>query len=127
MLYCGFCKYLEKCRKHHENTICQKSKCEIRECNQRHPKVCKYFRDLGFCKFSEWCRFSHNVEKNNSLKNEEIKKLDDKIECIISELKMEQNKLLDVKNEEIRKLEDRIESVENELKKKQIKALDLEG
>ena len=41
---------------------------------------------------------------------------------------IEHNKVLDVKNEEIRKLEDRIESVESELKKKkQIKALDLEG
>ena len=124
----GFCKYLEKCRKHHDNIICEKSQSEIRECHQRHPRECKYFRDLGFCKFSEWCRFSHNVGKNNSVKNEQIEKLEDKIVCIKSELEMEYKKVLDVKNEEIRKLEDRIESVESELKKKkQIKALDLEG
>ena len=40
---------------------------------------------------------------------------------------MEHNKVLDVKNEEIRKLEDRIESVESESKKKHIRALDLKG
>ena len=43
--------------------ICEKFDCEIRECHLRHPKICKAYRDLGFCKFSEWCKFSHNVDK----------------------------------------------------------------
>ena len=65
----GFCKYLETCRKYHENKKCDKFNCEIRECDLRHPKVCKFFRDLGFCKFSEWCKFSHKIDK---LKEEDI-------------------------------------------------------
>ena len=28
-----------------------------------HPKVCKLFRDLGYCKFSEYYRFNHKLRK----------------------------------------------------------------
>ena len=49
----GFCKFLERCRRYHENKICEKLKCEKRESPLRHPKVGKFYRDLGFCKFSE--------------------------------------------------------------------------
>ena len=71
----GFCKYLEKCKRYHENTICEKIKCEKRECPLRHPRVCRFYRDLGFCKFSEWCKFSHNDDKSREEKNEDVKSL----------------------------------------------------
>ena len=39
----GFCKYLENCRNYHENKKCEKSNCEIRECQLKHPKICEFF------------------------------------------------------------------------------------
>ena len=97
----GFCKYSERCRKYHENEICEKFDCEIRECHLRHPKVCKFFRDMGFCKFSEWCKFSHKVCKNNTLEKDELKNLKEKIQTMENEMK---------------KKSDIVEKLENEIK-----------
>ena len=72
--YC-FCKYLERCRKYHESKSCEKSSCEIRVCEFRHPKACKFFRDFGFCKFGEWCKFSHKIDRNIINKTDDVKKL----------------------------------------------------
>ena len=45
----GFCKYEERCRKHHEKNICENAKCVVKECALRHPKNCKFLRDYGYC------------------------------------------------------------------------------
>ena len=116
----GFCKYLETCRKHHENKKCDKINCEIRECHLRHPKVCKFFRDLGFCKFSEWCKFSHNIDKPNSIKNDKIKKLEEKVKTVEDALEKNSEKIHELnslKNDEIKKFEDKLKSVEDALEK----------
>ena len=68
--------------------ICEKLDCEIRECHLRHPKICKFYRDLGFCKFSEWCKFSHNVEKETIDKDNIITKLEEKVKNL--EMKIEE-------------------------------------
>ena len=89
----GFCKYLEKCRKFHETTNCEKLSCKIRDCPLRHPKICKFFRDFGFCKFSEWCKFSHNIDKTTHTDNDEVKKLKDKLKSVETELKKNNEKV----------------------------------
>ena len=42
----GYCKYNSKCRFVHPEGSCDdyllNEKCEIRECNQQHPKQCKW-------------------------------------------------------------------------------------
>ena len=95
----GFCKYLEKCRKFHENKKCEKFDCEIRDCPYRHPKVCKFFRDFGFCKFSEWCKFSHNVDKTTNTENEEVKKLEVRLKSVEAELKKKSEKVVKLEAE----------------------------
>ena len=95
----GFCKYLEKCKRYHENTICDKIKCEKRECPLRHPRVCRFYRDLGFCKFSEWCKFSHNDDKNSEEKNEVVKKFEERIKAIENEIEKKCKKILELENE----------------------------
>ena len=95
----GFCKYSDKCRKYHEKELCEKSDCEIRECSFRHPRVCKYYRDWGFCKFGEWCMFSHKINKNNAVKNDEVKKLERKLKDIELELEKQNEKVLKLENE----------------------------
>ena len=89
----GFCKYLEKCRKYHENEKCENQNCEIRECPLRHPKICKFYRDFGFCKFSEWCKFSHKINRDNSKQNDEIKHVEEKLQIVETELKRNSEKV----------------------------------
>merc|ERR1712179_591012 len=95
----GFCKYSERCRKYHENEICEKIDCEIKECYLRHPKVCKFFRDMGFCKFLEWCKFSHKVCKNNTLEKDELKNLKDKIQTVENEMEKKSDLVVKLENE----------------------------
>ena len=95
----GFCKYLETCRKYHENKMCENSNCEVRDCPLRHPISCKWFKDFGFCKFNEWCRFSHEVTKNTFEQNEEVKNLKEKMKDIETELEKKSEKILKLEAE----------------------------
>ena len=95
----GFCKYSDRCRKYHEKELCEKSDCEIRECSLRHPKMCKFFQDFGFCKFNEWCMFSHKTNNNNSVKNDELKKLEHKLKAVELDLENKNEKIVKLENE----------------------------
>ena len=95
----GFCKYLEKCRKSHENEKCENLNCEIRECPLRHPKICTFYRDFGFCKFNEWCKFSHKINRNNCNENNEIKHLEEKLRIVETELKINSEKVVKLEAE----------------------------
>ena len=93
----GYCKFGEKCRKYHINEICSEKTCDISSCNQRHPKVCNYFRNYGRCKFSP-CAYKHGNFASNDLenKNRKIK--------IISERLLALEKVIATKNKEINDL-----------------------
>ena len=84
----GFCKYQEKCRKFHEKNICKNQKCEVKKCLLRHPKICKFLRDYGYCKFGEWCFFSHKpFEIKNNIEKKEFEELKENIDKIDKEIK----------------------------------------
>ena len=91
----GFCKFTEVCRKQHVKELCVALDCDGKKCMQRHPKVCKFLRNYGYCKFGEWCLFSHTVKKDP-----EVEKL--KAENIEIKKKLEElEKILFEKNEQI--------------------------
>ena len=73
---------------------CSKLKCDIQQCSLRHPQVCRYFRDIGYCKFGEWCLFKHDGVIQGS---KEIKELTDKLKNI--------EKIISEKNKDIESLE----------------------
>ena len=82
----GYCKFKYTCRKQHIQEKCSNEKCEILRCSLRHPKICRYFRDFGNCKFGEWCSFRHEIKVNKDI--EDMKKtLDAKIETYETRLK----------------------------------------
>ena len=119
----GFCKFGDKCRKHHVNDNCERHSCDVLTCTLRHPNVCKFDRDLGRCKFDP-CAFLHIENENciESLKKqnedilEKISKLDDMIKEIddkIIESKLFQEKLKIVENKM-----DQFKSFESEAYKK---------
>ena len=95
----GFCKYLETCRKYHENKKFENSDCEIRDCPLRHPKMCKFNRDFGFCKFSEWCKFSHEVKRSMFVENDGVKNLEEKLEKVKLDLEKSSEKMSKLENE----------------------------
>ena len=61
----GYCKFKIACRKQHILEKCKKQNCENGTCNQRHPRICRYLRDNGYCKFSEYCLFEHDFVKSD--------------------------------------------------------------
>ena len=65
----------------------------VRECVLRHPKFCKFLRDYGYCKFGQWCYFSHKLTINNyNADNSEIRELKDKLEDVTRKIqKFEEN------------------------------------
>ena len=32
-----------------------------------HPKECRFLKNIGYCKFGEWCLFSHNIRKDPNI------------------------------------------------------------
>ena len=58
----GFCKFGEKCQFRHINTECSIKNCNIQECENRHPRFCYYQKYYGRCKFTTFCKYSHEEE-----------------------------------------------------------------
>ena len=66
----GHCKQGVKCDKYHSKKDCRDLNCDVKSCNDRHPRPCSFY-SLGVCKFSKDCSFSHKkVEDINSLRKE---------------------------------------------------------
>ena len=96
----GFCKFGETCRKRHVQKCCDSIECDILSCENRHPKICRFFITYKRCKFGDFCKYKHEVESSENKVNLEIKiknlevalekniieirKLNYKIECIES-------------------------------------------
>ena len=102
----GYCKFGERCRRHHINEICEESSCEIFHCRQRHPKNCKFYRNYGRCKFSP-CAFKHEVvtEKNDTVKlMKEMKVISDKLADLESAI-IEKNQQIEEMSAKIQRLE----------------------
>ena len=103
----GYCKFGERCRKHHISEICQNRSCEINSCRQRHPKVCKYFRDFGRCKFSPFV-YKHKKTVNSGKDyDQEIKFINDKMD----DLQM----IINDKNQQINEMSSKIHDLERKL------------
>ena len=88
----GYCRYGELCKHKHLKEVCDDLDCEQKEvCHKRHPKQCRYYRDFGRCKFSEYCFFRHEEsfkQNHNQIESEleqlkhKVMMLEDKLESI---------------------------------------------
>ena len=101
----GFCKFGQKCRKMHIDTICKNVNCSLNICLNRHPKPCKYYLLNGSCRFKEKCGFTH-VKSDVYLKVEklenEIKQLNIETDLLKAKLLENENKLLKKEVEELK-------------------------
>ena len=120
----GYCKFKSNCRKQHILEICSNQKCEILRCSLRHPKICRYFRDFGMCKFGEWCLFRHELKVNKEI--EDVKRaLELKVETCENDFRTLQT-CLGQKDLLISKLEERLQYFEKTLKLHSDKINDLD-
>ena len=79
----GHCKFQKKCRKMHIIEVCGILDCEVRNCKLRHPKVYSFYRDYSYCKFSEFCSFSHNIgNHSNDALEKEIKDIQKELKLL---------------------------------------------
>ena len=68
----GYCKYQNRCKFKHFQTVCEMflkdGKCEDKNCDNRHPKICRYWRDDKECVRNEHCKYLH---KNSTVEEGE--------------------------------------------------------
>ena len=120
----GFCKFGSKCKKTHENKVCEnKRECTTNGCRFRHPRLCKYFSKYGHCKFGEGCAFSHTLD-NKNIKIESLEKEVTELKEAMMKMKQELSEKLDKEvsetKEDIRMLKDDVSELKSnvsELKK----------
>ena len=74
----GHCKYCDKCHFRHVNVICVKQNCSVFYCENRHPVICKYFRNFRRCKFSN-CSYTHLDNNEANATEEKIRVLEAKV------------------------------------------------
>ena len=99
----GHCKFGQTCRHFHSHTICSVAYCD-KNCQDRHPKPCRYQARFGRCKFGSSCSYLHcdSAPVNDTLANdvEELKKALAQV-----------MQILEAKENQIQKLEDTLRSV----------------
>ena len=59
-----FCKFSDKCRYKHNDTICKKDICKNKKCHHIHPKVCRY-KDT--CRRRSTCLYYHIVDNSSNV------------------------------------------------------------
>ena len=91
----GYCKFGDHCPKYHNNIICKERVCRDRNCNERHPKSCKYFSFDGTCRYPQ-CAYAHRKSNGQSKV--------DLLETEVKELKNEINELNNAMSEIMAKI-----------------------
>ena len=124
----GYCKFSERCRRHHIYENCENINCSISECIKRHPKLCKYFENYGRCKFNP-CAFKHeessktvnkmNINDQLSFLDNEIKKKNNEIEELSSKVSILENRLCEMnrKYSNVDEIQEKIEEHERKFEK----------
>ena len=62
-------------------------------------KNLQIFSRFWLYKFNEWCMFSHKISKNDSVKNEELKKLEHKLKVVELDLENKNKRIVKLENE----------------------------
>ena len=89
-----YCKFRDQCRYQHFSTVCNKSVCKDKKCQNRHPKTC---RNGESCRFHalKACAYNHSIE--TVIQRKESKNIPE-IESLQKEIKSLQDNILQLKN-----------------------------
>ena len=75
----GHCKFGVNCRKRHISENCLNVDCLDKTCLKRHPKQCKYFSQIGSCRFGEECSYKHTLPSSHEHFSSQIQALEGRI------------------------------------------------
>ena len=59
-----YCKFGFNCKLEYVKDICNVESCDTDKCIQRHPIKCKLFSFYGYCKFGNYCAYSHSPSED---------------------------------------------------------------
>ena len=78
----GHCKYKLKCRFAHPNVVCKDNKCDGKNCPNRHPKACKWQKEVGGCRRKQFCDYSHDTLVSDDDRRKTNESEMEKFECV---------------------------------------------
>ena len=105
----GHCKQGVDCDKYHSKKVCKDSNCDVKSCNDRHPRPCTFY-SLGVCKFSKDCSFSHKkAEDINSLRKE-VSEFRSKYASAIQQVKKQDN-IISILREQVNTLQGEVMNI----------------
>ena len=100
----GHCKFRSSCKHFHTHDTCFDSHCDQKSCTARHPLPCKYFFQLGFCRFGTTCSYKHSVSPLQDNLANTVNNIKDEIELVKA--------MLQTKDMEIKNLEDKVTTLQ---------------
>ena len=83
----GYCMFGDKCCFRHNIVKCVDKNCSVFKCEKRQPKICKYQRDFGRCKFTTYCSYNHDKQNDVSENGEKILAIEKRLENLITVIK----------------------------------------
>ena len=99
----GHCKFGQTCRHFHSHTICSVAYCD-KNCQDRHPKPCRYQARFGRCKFGSSCSYLHcDSDPVNDTLADDVKELKEALKQVMQILK--------AKEDQIQMLEEKVHTV----------------
>ena len=82
----GFCKYRQQCHNKHVDELCYFNLyCLNKECEKRHPRLCRSFEESRNCKFVK-CAYEHSQDGGNNNKISELKTEVDKLKKHVNDI-----------------------------------------
>ena len=90
----GYCSFRDQCRYRHFKDICSKNVCRERECEKRHPVMCRFKEECKFNK-ANICAFKHPEMKTTVVS----KDLELKMEKYVEEVESLIREIIDLKND----------------------------
>ena len=104
----GYCSFGDKCRYQHFSEVCDKNICREKECEKRHPVICRYKDDCKFFKFNH-CAFKHiDIKRDVASKDlevkiksftDDIKRLEREITALKNDISIKEKELLESRME----------------------------
>ena len=90
----GYCSFRDHCKYRHFKEICSMAVCRERECNKRHPVICRYRDDCKFYK-TKSCAFKHiNIETNKASKG-----FENKVEIFVKEIESLNSEIIQLRSD----------------------------
>ena len=109
----GYCRYNEACQLKHNNNECEKENCDIKSCDERHPKECWWFKHYNRCKFM-FCAYKHTEHQlpSTNLKDK-LEALEKKIQEKEIEIDLQEKKVKEIERKQNEShLEARVKNLE---------------